>query len=374
MDSATDRDRSPETWLLETLSAVSEAVSDGTDRVDLGRQLPTALTEPPEHSAAWIGHPIRSTDRIRVRASAPAFPETIANVAESSTQRALDSGVCLLDASESPEYERLREGGEVPTATGVVVIPIPALQHSAVLHLYTDADLSPPAVSETMARIEGLLAEGFAHRETHRKLARERDRLEQLRSLVSHDFGNPINIAAGRLDLVRSECDSEHLPHVESALETLEALADEGVLFVKAGRELEGQSEIDLGSLAEECWNMIDAPESSLTVERATVYAESERLRMILNQLFENAVVHTDGSVMVTVGPLAGEQGFYVEDDGPGVPADKREYVFDRGYTTVSERDGNGLALVEEIAGVFGWDVQAVEADGIRIEIRTGPW
>jgi signal transduction histidine kinase len=371
MDTA-DGVRPPESWLLDTLGAVSEAVSDAADSATLGRSVPAALTEPAEHTAAWIGQ--RSAETISIRASEPAMPDRLTDIEASATGRALDSdSVCLLDASACPEYERLRRTDAVPAATGAVVIPIRSLQDTGVVQLYTDANLSQPAVSETMTQIGELLDGGFTRCEAQRNLDRERERLEQLRSLVSHDLGNPINIAAGRLDLVRTECDSEHIDHVESAIEQVESLADEGLLFVKAGREPNDQSAIELHSLAEDCWTLVDAPETSLTVHPITVYAESERLRMLLNQLFENAVVHTEGAT-VTVGPLSDDHGFYVADDGPGIPADEQEYVFDRGYTTGSDRDGNGLAVVEEIAGVFGWEVDIADAPGTRIEIRTENW
>ena len=375
MDTADHGERSADAWLLDTLDAVTRTITGATDAASLARRLPGELTQPPENSAAWIGQPARSSGAITIRASSPALPDTITDIEGSTTEQVLDSdSVSLLDAADCPEYDRLRQSGEVPAATSAVVVPIPALDHAAVLHLYTDGDISHPDASERFGRVAALLAAGFEHQEAERELDRERDRLEALRSLVSHDLGNPINIAAGRLDLVRTECDSEHIEHVESALEQLESLADEGLLFVKAGRELDEQSELDLASFARECWELIDDPDASLSVEPMRVYAEPERLRMLLNQLFDNAVVHSDGPVTVRVGPLSGERGFYVADDGPGIPEDELEYVFDRGYTTESERDGHGLALVDEIAGALGWDVEVVEADGTRIEIRTATW
>lgn len=375
MDTADHEERSAEAWLLDTLDAVSRAITGATDAAELARHLPAELTEPAENSAAWIGQAARSSGTITIRASSPALPDTITDIEHSTTEQALESGsTTLLDAADCPEYDRLRQSGDVPAATTAVVVPIPALDHSAVLQLYTDGALSHPGASETFTRVAELLAEGFEHQETARELHRERERLEALRSLVSHDLGNPINIAAGRLDLVRTECDSDHIEHVESALQELESLADEGLLFVKAGRKLDEQSDLDLAALARECWELIDDPDASLSVEPMTVYAEPERLRMLLNQLFDNAVVHSDGPLTVRVGPLSGERGFYVEDDGPGIPSDELEYVFDRGYTTDSERDGHGLALVDEIAGALGWAVEIAEAEGTRIEIRTATW
>ena len=361
-------------WLHDTLRAVSRVVAEDTDAETLARRLPEELGGVPEHTAVWIGHPTRSSAAIRLRTASDSLPDRV-GVEGGLTRQALDADAPQICAAEDcPEHEQLVEAGVISPAATALVIPLPALQHDAVIHLYTDGDRSAAESTAIIDEIAALLGTGFEQRETARELTRERQRLEDLRSLVSHDFGNPINIAAGRLDLVRTECDSEHIGHVESALTQLEALADQGLLFVKAGRELEEQSELELATIAQECWDFIDEPAGDLTVEPVTVYAEPERLRMLLNQLFDNAVVHSD-SVTVTVGALADDRGFYVEDDGPGIPDRDLEYVFDRGYTTVTERDGNGLALVEEIAGALGWSVDITESDdGTRIEIVTATW
>lgn len=376
MESADDSaGRQPDRWLLDTLRAVSRTVAEDTDTAGLGERLPAELVAVQENTTAWIGYTTRSPEAIRIRTASDSLPERL-SVTGGLTRQALDEDAPQIrDATESPEYEHLVAAGAIPEATTAIVIPLPALQNDAVVHLYTDGSGSGPEATPVVEEIAALLEAGFEQRETARELTRERERLEQLRSLVSHDFGNPINIAAGRLDLVRTECESEHISHVESALTALESLADQGLLFVKAGRELGEQTELDVAAIAEECWKLLDAPEATLTAEPTTVYAESERLRMLLNQLFDNAVVHSDGAVTVTVGPLADDRGFFVEDDGPGIPDNELEYVFDRGYTTVSDRDGNGLALVEEIADALGWAVETTESDdGTRIEIVTATW
>jgi PAS domain S-box-containing protein len=73
-------------------------------------------------------------------------------------------------------------------------------------------------------------------------------------------------------------------------------------------------------------------------------------------------VTDADRAVAVEVGPLP--DGFYVADDGPGVPEDRRDRVFERGYSTTREGTGFGLSIVEEIAAAHGWTVAATEADG----------
>jgi signal transduction histidine kinase len=59
----------------------------------------------------------------------------------------------------------------------------------------------------------------FRALETRQELERERRRLAELRSLVSHDLGNPLNLASGRLELARRDCESDQLDYVEGRTE-----------------------------------------------------------------------------------------------------------------------------------------------------------
>jgi signal transduction histidine kinase len=73
------------------------------------------------------------------------------------------------------------------------------------------------------------------------------------------------------------------------------------------------------------------------------------------------------------MGSLPGESGFYIEDDGPGVPPDDRTDVFENGYTTEENGTGFGLSIVQTIFEAHGWNVSLTEGTegGARIETRT---
>jgi signal transduction histidine kinase len=71
--------------------------------------------------------------------------------------------------------------------------------------------------------------------------------------------------------------------------------------------------------------------------------------------------------ITVTVGDVDG--GFFVADDGAGVPENERESVFQTGYST-GEGTGVGLSIVEQVADAHGWSVRLVESEdgGARFE------
>jgi signal transduction histidine kinase len=110
---------------------------------------------------------------------------------------------------------------------------------------------------------------------------------------------------------------------------------------------------------------MVEANGATLELaEEFTVRGDRDRLRHVFENLFRNAVEHGGEGVTVRVGRL-GEDGFYVEDDGPGISEDERERVFEPGHTSEGGGTGFGLTIVKRIAEAHGWDVAIVEsADG----------
>ncbi|MFC7186597.1 GAF domain-containing sensor histidine kinase [Halorubrum yunnanense] len=212
------------------------------------------------------------------------------------------------------------------------------------------------------------------------QLQRERDRLDRFASVVSHDLRNPLNTAMGRVDLLAADCDSEHVPPIERSLDRIEALIEDLLVMAREGLPVDELEVVDLDDVASDAWSTAETGESGL---RATsgglrIMADRTRLRQLLENLFRNSAEHGSASsgspdgegidgdgVAVTVGALTDRSGFYVADDGPGVPTADREQVFEMGYTTTSGGTGFGLSIVEEIAGAHGWEVSLVEsADG----------
>ncbi|MEZ3117435.1 PAS domain S-box protein [Halobaculum sp. MBLA0147] len=205
-------------------------------------------------------------------------------------------------------------------------------------------------------------------------LERQNERLEEITAVVSHDLQSPLNVASGRLDLAREECDSEHLDDVATALDRSQELID-GLLELTSGGTADRDTEaIELATAAEAAWVTVGGDDAHLVVETdATLRASSSRLRQLLENLFGNAVEHGGPTVTVTVERTG--DGFAVSDDGPGIPADEREAVLDAGYSTARDGTGLGLSIVRDVAREHGWTVAVGESDdgGARIEVG-GVW
>lgn len=121
--------------------------------------------------------------------------------------------------------------------------------------------------------------------------------------------------------------------------------------------------------MAEASWQHVNAPDARLRVEEIpAIRANVRRLQRLLENLFRNAVEHGGARVEIRVGPLS--DGFFVEDDGPGVPREVGARVFEAGYSSADEGTGLGLSIVHTIAEAHGWDVSVVAGrdGGARFE------
>jgi len=197
------------------------------------------------------------------------------------------------------------------------------------------------------------------------------ERLEALARVLSHDLRTPLSVASGYCRLLGDEVESEHLDKVEEALERISTIAENAVLIAR-GTEVSETEEIDLEPFAKRIWGSLDTADATLTVEGVTVEGDPGLLSELLENLFRNVLDHAGEKPEVVVARVTDGSGFYVADDGPGIPPDVREEVFDIGYTT-GTGTGFGLDIVERIAAAHGWTVRATESEegGARFELRT---
>ena len=142
---------------------------------------------------------------------------------------------------------------------------------------------------------------------------------------------------------------------------------------------------VDLAAATKRHWERVETADATLVVEAdRVVEADPSRLAKLFENLFRNSIEHGsagarahsddpghgDDTVTITVGELDDCGGFFVADDGPGIPEADREHVFEAGYSD-ADGTGFGLAIVEGIAAAHGWEIAVgeSEAGGARFEI-----
>ncbi|MFC6864794.1 ATP-binding protein [Halomicroarcula sp. GCM10025817] len=203
-------------------------------------------------------------------------------------------------------------------------------------------------------------------------LERHTERLEQFLAEVAHDIRSPLQVASSNVALLE-DVDDERVTSIERSHERIAALADELSRFARHGETDPTPEPVDLADVVEQTWASHSTGDATLSVSGLpTVEADQTELGRLVDNLVDNAIDHAGPDASVTVGSLA-DGGFFVADDGPGIPADEHESVFEAGYTTALEGTGLGLAIVSTVAERHGWTLSITESDagGARFEIRT---
>jgi signal transduction histidine kinase len=197
--------------------------------------------------------------------------------------------------------------------------------------------------------------------------------VDRVASVISHDLRNPLDVAKTRLRAGRELDSEEHFEHVEQAHDRMERIIEDVLTLARGEDVIDPEGAEDLESVAEEAWQTVDTEAARLDIEGdlPTAVADRNRVGRLFENLFRNAVEHGSRDARVRVGSLADGTGFYVADDGPGIPAERRELVFEPGYSSDDHGTGLGLAIVDQIATVHGWSVTATAAEtgGARFEI-----
>jgi len=164
------------------------------------------------------------------------------------------------------------------------------------------------------------------YKQRERELERQNDRLERFAGIVSHDLRSPMSVATGRIELAKTMADgeTENLDAALDALDRMETIVEDTLTLARQGDTVGGMDAVSLSSVVEEGWQTADTGE-----------------------------------------------GFYVADDGPGIPEGDHGKIFDPGYTTAESGTGFGLAIVKEIAEAHGWGVSVGDAasGGTRFDV-----
>jgi signal transduction histidine kinase len=193
---------------------------------------------------------------------------------------------------------------------------------------------------------------------------------------ASHELRTPLFSLRGFIELLTDEeldepTRREFLETMREQVDRLQRLAEDllDLTRLDAGRIHIERRRVDLAEVADDLGEEFRAVALAtghpleIDAEGSAALGDEERILRIGRALVENALKHTPAGTQVRV--VAGPGTLAVEDDGPGIPAEHVEHVFERFYRVDGTRasgSGLGLAIAHELA----------EAMGGTLELATG--
>ena len=228
------------------------------------------------------------------------------------------------------------------------------------------------------SQVEAALSQLYRRHE----LQLENERIKDLMSTMSHDICSPLQVCTGFLSSVQNDYQDERLQKIDEGLTRIQELVDESLELAEQDSVIMGRSKINLEELVNLAWSNVYTPDAEIQVDSTIdLYADKNRLLQVFENLISNSIEHSQGSVSIRVGPIQPiptntrattgefEEGFYFEDDGPGIEDGNHENIFSPNYTTSGS--GLGLAIVERIITAHGWDITVTNSSngGTRFQI-----
>ncbi|WP_248897025.1 sensor histidine kinase [Haloplanus halobius] len=190
----------------------------------------------------------------------------------------------------------------------------------------------------------------------------QREQLETLLGVLTHDIRNPLNVIGGYAALLATELgENDKVDTIQRAAQRITEITEATLAFTRSGA-LSTVEPVDTGALAREAWRTVDTADATLTVRDAqTVLGDRRLLLQLFENLFRNAIQHAGEACTVTVGTLT--TGFYVEDDGEGLPEAIRAKIVDADFSTKGT-NGLGLAIVQAVAHAHGAEFLVTDTAG----------
>lgn len=200
-----------------------------------------------------------------------------------------------------------------------------------------------------------------------RELVEARDRLRQtMLASLAHDFRTPLTVISGQLELI-SESNEQAREALHAARRLERTMADLlGVARLEDGSIIVRHESLDPVDVVAAAIGRVTPPagivmRSELAADLPFVAGDAVLLQHVLVNLLDNAMRHARSRVLVRVRATGESVEFSIEDDGPGIPLDERDRLFER-FTRLEGSDrtngsGLGLAIVKGFADAMGMQV-----------------
>ena len=185
---------------------------------------------------------------------------------------------------------------------------------------------------------------------------------------LAHETRNPLNIIRGLAQMISRQADAPEEIRAKSRaiLDETDRVTAQLNEFINYSRPREvRRTAVALGPVVAEVVRALqcDVEDKSIRLQVSgdalTIDADEPLLRQALFNLLLNAIqaVSAGGEIHVVTRQQGLEASLEIRDNGPGVPAERRDEIFKPYFTTRPSGTGLGLAVAQQIALAHGWDI-----------------
>jgi two-component system phosphate regulon sensor histidine kinase PhoR len=256
-------------------------------------------------------------------------------------------------------------------------------------------ELKLPELSERWLQVNAaVITDSAGEREGTILVFHDLTRLKQLERTreefvanVSHELRTPLSLIKGYVETLldgarnNPEVADRFLKIIERNTQRLDLLIQDllTISALESGRMKLNPQHVELRPLVEKVFSDMKAPAQNKNIELVSqlpelaAVADSNRLEQVLANLVDNAIKYGRAQGSVTVGGKQSDDGkieIFVQDDGPGIPPESLDHVFERFYRVDKARSreqggtGLGLSIVKHIVQAHGGDVRVESEPG----------
>lgn len=403
-------------------SAAERTASDIAYQFTAGRSSKTIL---PTSSGVLLVQVVDKSDQ--VLAASPGADPVIAVLPPDLMQRARRGATLTIDAPApatgrwrvlarpagtstvvvATDYSRVDDNQTILTRATVIGGPIAVLLMA--LATYTVVALTLRPVAALRHGASDITAAGLADQrlpvpsaqdEIHRLAVTLNAMLDRIDSATTrqrtfvgdaaHELRSPLASLRVQLEVAHrthTGLTNAELPDVMIDVERLERLVADLLTLARmdeSGGTLQREEPVLLSDLAEQVvggYAMARVPVTVRAPRLVEVSGDPDGLQRVIINLVDNAVRHAHSRVLVAVSveQVAGRPvaQLCVEDDGPGLPVEERERVFDRFYRLEEARDresggtGLGLPIVRDLVRAHHGSVRLADCPEHRQGLRA---
>jgi len=199
---------------------------------------------------------------------------------------------------------------------------------------------------------------------------------------ASHELRTPLTALSVQIQNLRQagslEDVRQRLVPLQAGVDRARKLTEQLLSLARTQSDAQGKVNVDIPALVRDLLSDYQPVAERKRIDlgldehaRFNLLTSPESLRLILRNALDNALKYTPegGEVTIHLARSDGAAIIDIIDNGPGIPANEREQVFDAFYRTESakgEGSGLGLAIAREAARQLGGEVSLLDNEGGR--------